>query len=81
MLKKYLINRSPKEGRCWRKSRSIKQGGIMWYQWTGELRGKSAFNQKIDLQSQNLGIGLVVKLKGIKYKKDFLCYLSSITSS
>ena len=36
---------------------------------------ESAFDQKIDLWIENVGIG-VVRLKAIKYNKNFFCYLS-----
>ena len=67
------------EGKCWLESHAIKQGWITWEQWAGVWKGKCFWLKDRSSKSERR-YWLVVRLKAIKYKENFFCYLSSTTS-
>ena len=66
-------------GKRWLKSRAVKRGGVTWDQWTRGWRGKCFWSKDRSSKSERR-YRLVVRLKAIEYKENFLCYLSSTAS-
>ena len=66
-------------GKRWLKSRAVKRGWVTWDQWARGWMGKCFWSKDRSSKSE-WRYRLVVRLKAIEYKEDYLCYLSSTSS-